>query len=230
MKKNIIYIISLVVISISLIISFCDNSPEYDNDIVEQNPEIITEDVVIGMTEVEIKDLILVEPEVEANDKIVDETIVESKIDKPIESDQKEQEILSQTENIENNVTITITCHTIFDNMDKFAENKVSLLPVNGIILPTTEVVIIDGDSVFDVLSKITKDKKMHFEFVNTPIYGSAYIEGINNIYEFDCGDLSGWMFKVNGYFPGNGITNYILNKNDVIEIIYTCDLGNDIR
>ena len=26
-----------------------------------------------------------------------------------------------------------------------------------------------------------------------TPIYNSAYIEGIHNLYEFDCGSLSGW-------------------------------------
>lgn len=35
-----------------------------------------------------------------------------------------------------------------------------------------------------------------------TPAYNSAYIEGIGNLYEFDCGNLSGWMYSVNGVWP----------------------------
>ncbi len=31
----------------------------------------------------------------------------------------------------------------------------------------------------------------------------SVYVEGINNIYEFSCGEQSGWMYEVNGVYPG---------------------------
>ena len=63
----------------------------------------------------------------------------------------------------------------------------------------------------------------------NTPIYNSAYIEGIANLYEFDCGELSGWMYKVNGWFPNYGCSRYRLTEGDVVEWVYTCDLGNDV-
>ena len=42
-------------------------------------------------------------------------------------------------------------------------------------------------------------------EFENTPMYNSAYIEGIHNLYELDCGERSGWMYKVNDWFPNYG-------------------------
>ena len=66
-------------------------------------------------------------------------------------------------------------------------------------------------------------------EFVNTPIYGSVYVEGIGNLYEFDAGELSGWMYRVNGEFPNFGCSKYILKNGDKVEFVYTCDLGKDV-
>jgi hypothetical protein len=62
-----------------------------------------------------------------------------------------------------------------------------------------------------------------------TPIYRAAYVEAIQNLYEFDCGELSGWMYRVNGVFPNYGCSRYTLKAGDVVEWLYTCDLGRDI-
>ena len=51
-------------------------------------------------------------------------------------------------------------------------------------------------------------------------MYNSVYIEGINNLYEFDCGELSGWMYKVNGWFPNYGL-RYRKGWN-IIKWVYT--------
>lgn len=32
-------------------------------------------------------------------------------------------------------------------------------------------------------------------------MYNSAYVQGINNLYEKDCGQWSGWMYEVNGWY-----------------------------
>lgn len=125
--------------------------------------------------------------------------------------------------------TISIECATILDNMDQLTEGKEELVPEDGIILPATKVEFYQGESAFDVLSRETKNNKIHMEFVNTPIYNSAYIEGINNLYEFDCGSLSGWMYKVNDWYPNYGCSRYILADGDVIQWVYSCDLGRDI-
>ena len=125
--------------------------------------------------------------------------------------------------------TISISCETILDNMDKCAESKKALVPEDGIILPATEVTFSDGESVYDVLQRVCKANKIHMESSFTPVYNSAYIEGIHNLYEFDVGKLSGWMYAVNGWYPNYGCSRYQLKDGDVVEWRYTCDLGEDV-
>ena len=51
----------------------------------------------------------------------------------------------------------------------------------------------------------------------------------INNIYEFDCGELSGWQYTVNDEILNVSADGYKIKEGDVIEFIYTCDLGRDL-
>lgn len=85
------------------------------------------------------------------------------------------------------------------------------------------------GESVHDVLQRVCKDKGIHTESQYTPAYDSAYVEGINQLYEFDCGELSGWMYNVNGWFPNYGCSKYTVSNGDTINWVYTCDLGKDV-
>jgi hypothetical protein len=125
--------------------------------------------------------------------------------------------------------TLSVRCDTILDNMDWLDPEKVELIPPDGVILPAVSVTFYEGESVFDVLRRETRRAGIHLEFANTPMYNSAYIEGINNIYEFDCGELSGWMYKVNDWFPSYGCSRYQLKDGDVVEWVYTCSLGVDV-
>ena len=125
--------------------------------------------------------------------------------------------------------TISINCSTINDNMDLCDPVKADLVPADGWILQPITVAFYEGESVFNVLQRVCKQQKIHMEFENTPIYNSAYIEGINNLYEFDVGELSGWMYKVNEWFPNYGCSRYQLRNGDIICWVYTCDLGRDI-
>jgi hypothetical protein len=125
--------------------------------------------------------------------------------------------------------TLSVVCWTILDNMERLDKDKWELVPEDGVIFPPTEVVFYEGESVFNVLQREMRRNKIHLEFVSAPVYNSAYIEGINNLYEFDCGELSGWEYKVGGWFPNYGCSRYQLKDGDVVEWIYTCDLGRDI-
>lgn len=129
----------------------------------------------------------------------------------------------------EQKCTLSVRCDTVLDNLSWLEKEKVGIVPKDGIIYPEQEVVFYDGESVFNVLLREMKKNKIHMEFVNTPIYNSAYIEGIGNLYEFDCGELSGWMYKVNGWFPNYGCSQYIVHNGDKIEWVYTCNLGVDV-
>jgi hypothetical protein len=125
--------------------------------------------------------------------------------------------------------TLSVRCDTILDNMELLNQAKWELVPQDGVIFATTQVTFYDNESVFDLLRREMKKAKIHFEFANTPMYNSAYIEGINNLYEFDLGELSGWMYKVNSWFPNYGSSRYKLKQGDIVELVYTCDLGKDV-
>ena len=125
--------------------------------------------------------------------------------------------------------TISISCATILDNMDDLDEEKLDIVPADGWILEPMIVTFHEGESVFDVLVRVCREQNIHMEFVDTPMYNSAYIEGIHNLYEFDCGPLSGWMYKVNEWFPNYGCSRYALKDGDIVCWVYTCDLGKDV-
>lgn len=144
----------------------------------------------------------------------------------PIKEEEKNTE---QKEEGKLTCTISVRCDILLSHLDKLAEAKRSLVPADGVILASQKVEFFEGESVFQVLRRTLKANKIHLEFVSTPVYGSAYIEGMHNLYEFDAGELSGWLYRVNGVFPGVGASKTLLKEGDVIEWMYTCDLGRDV-
>ena len=126
--------------------------------------------------------------------------------------------------------TITIVCPTIFDNLNSLNEEKAPFVPKDGTILPSTKVTFTEGETVFDVLKRVCDAAQLQIEYSYTPLYESYYVEGINHLYEFDCGPESGWMFKVNEWFPNYGCSAYTLKDGDDIVWCYTCTgLGADV-
>lgn len=125
--------------------------------------------------------------------------------------------------------TVSISCATILNNMSELDKSKTDLVPSDGWILKPETVTFKEGESVFNVLERVCKEKGIHLEFSFVPLYNTEYIEGINNIYEFDCGSLSGWRYSVNGWFPNYGSSRYEVQNGDVIEFKYTCNFGDDI-
>lgn len=117
----------------------------------------------------------------------------------------------------------TISCEEILDNMDLLTPGCEAFVPENGLILETSEVPFEKGESVFDVLKKVTRECGIQMEFSYFPMYESMYIEGINNLYEKNCGGNSGWLYYVNGVKPNYGVSKYILEDQDVVEFHYTC-------
>ncbi len=134
-----------------------------------------------------------------------------------------------QTQPAVQTCVLSVDCGSILNHLDDLTAGKESLVPADGVILPATSVSFSDGDTVFDVLKKTMREEGILFEFETTPLYSGVYIEGIANLYEFDCGPLSGWMYAVNGVFPNYGCGSCKVKDGDKIRWIYTCDLGRDI-
>lgn len=128
-----------------------------------------------------------------------------------------------------NTCTLEIRCDTLLKNLDKLSSGKAELVPEDGILLEKTTVSFESGDSVFDVLRRCLREQNVHFEYVDAKAYGSTYIEGIGNLYEFDCGEQSGWLYFVNSISPGLGCSGYTVANGDEIVFAYTCDMGADL-
>ena len=111
---------------------------------------------------------------------------------------------------------IIIDAHTV--------AGEKSYIPQDGIILARTEITINKGQTAYDQLVSAVKANSIHIE-----ITGGSYVAGIANIYELDFGDLSGWMYRVNGEFASVNCNEYVLREGDLVEWLYTRDIGKDI-
>lgn len=210
MKKNKIIIGILIAIILAFVFWYGGDAPSLRG----WNP-IENASVVVAQSNEENRSTTLIETSLPQDKEEADVVVVE------------EQNTVIP--NGELTCTMSIRCDTILENIEWLDKEKVEIVPKDGVILAEKTVVFYEGESVFDVLLRETKSNKIHMEFVNVPIYNSAYIEAIGNLYEFDCGEISGWMYKVNGWFPNYGCSQYQLKSGDKIEWVYTCDLGADV-
>lgn len=118
---------------------------------------------------------------------------------------------------------LSINCAAIRDNLEDLNQDKLELVPEDGVILAQTEVAFFLGDTCFDILLRECKERKIHLKYSTIPLYKSKYVEGIHNLYEFDCGEQSGWIYRVNGVVFSTGSSAYELADGDVVEWIYSC-------
>ena len=141
----------------------------------------------------------------------------------------------------QNTCTVRIECGTIYDNLQKLKAGKAAFVPKSGVILEDTAVTLQEGDTAFTVLKRACGEhvctdncrycqaEGIQIEYNFTPVFETYYIEGIHQIYEKDCGAMSGWMFSVNGSFPEEGASSTAVSAGDRIVFCYTCDMGNDV-
>lgn len=124
---------------------------------------------------------------------------------------------------------LSIECISVLNHLDDLDPDKLDVLPKDGILFAAQEVEFKEGESVYDMLLRVCKEKKIPLEASFTPMYNSTYVEGIGNLYEFDCGPGSGWMYCVDGWYPNYGCSLYTLKDGQTVQWRYTCDLGGDI-
>lgn len=164
----------------------------------------------------------LTEPEDETQTPSAEETVTADEQQVPAESE-------TTAEPERSACTISISCATLLDKLDTLPAAVSELVPADGWILAPVQEEFSDAESVLDILLRVAQREGIHLEYAGTAMGNSAYLEGIGNIYEFDAGELSGWMYSVNGEFPNYGCGQYFPQPGDVITLVYTCDLGADV-
>lgn len=126
--------------------------------------------------------------------------------------------------------TVEIRCDAVMDDSAGLAQSKRAYLPADGVILAAQPVTLEVGDTAFDVLRRVCEAESIALEFSFTPLYGSYYVEGIGNLYEFDGGEQSGWVYAVNGVQTGQASSSQPLSDGDAVVWHYSREgLGADV-
>ena len=95
------------------------------------------------------------------------------------------------------------------------------------IILDTVFVKYKDKMSAADLSKAVCREKNIPIVF--SGMGTMMYVQGINNLFEFDDGSESGWGYSVNGEFQGVSSGSYTVQDKDFVEWFYTLDLGKDV-
>lgn len=225
-KTILLYLFVLTVLAFSF--NFGDNEAKINKNISESKNTLNTVertnsfDKELGSNEDNLLESSLSAEKSTEKDKYQADSLADAK-------NKTSEEEKSEIKHRELTCTLSVRCDTILNNISHFDKNKLNIIPKDGVIFAEKAVTFYEGESVFNLLAREMKSNKIHFEFEKAPVYNSVYIEGIANIYEFDCGELSGWMYKVNDWFPNYGCSRYKLKEGDRVEVIYTCNLGADV-
>ena len=113
---------------------------------------------------------------------------------------------VSHPQDVTGTVTLSIRCDAVADS--------------DGILLPETEYAIGSDTTVYDLLLTATKEHQIQIDASGSA--DSVYVRGLGNLYEFDHGALSGWVFEVNGTQPAVSCSQYIPLDGDKIEWLYS--------
>ena len=189
-----------------------DNDCSYDSDTI-----------AVGETEKEISQA---NPDTDVTDESTIQ--IDSECQENDSALSSEESIVTDTSESQHYCTLVINCSNAL-NYNKLDEDIRTLLPENGEILNEIDAPFLEGDTPFTLLQKICREKEIPLEYSLVPMSGGAYIEGIDNLYELDCGNLSGWMFSINGEFPSVSCSEITLCEGDIVAFLYTCDLGEDV-
>lgn len=225
-NRKLFILISLILIS-SLIFVGCgkksnveEKGIEDENIVVEDEKEIDKKDMD-GTEEIDVED-------VEEDASIDTAETIESEKESEKQNSFQSSKITSKDK--EKTTKETKETKEKSSNIAEKTSPFVTIIIVGpedvGTILDTTEVELKDGDTVFDILKQVVKDNSIQMEYKGRK--SSIYIQGIHNIYEFDKGPESGWVYRVNGEISQVSCGTHKLNDGDKIEWLYTTDLGRE--
>ena len=126
-------------------------------------------------------------------------------------------------------VTVSADCLAALDKMDwiDISVNPAEVIPQDGYVIKSCEVLLPEGASAFDALTAAAREQRVRVDYTGSA--WGTYVRGIGYIYEFGFGELSGWMYRVNGEFPEMSASDFTLSEGDKVEFVYTCDIGRDV-
>jgi hypothetical protein len=115
--------------------------------------------------------------------------------------------------------TLTIRCDTVAGEREH--------IPADGVVLDRVAIEVNRGASALDQLVSACRTYNIHMEHEGGV---SDYISGLAYLYEYEFGDMSGWMLRVNGKLADVGCGAYTLEEGDTVEWLYSREMGADLQ
>lgn len=179
--------------------------------------------------------------EFESSDIVVMDSVEPEDVQQGIEEDGNLQDTVSTEVEPETIVVIDAEPETVHDessateipeasDMPEVPEVyrvSLSVIGVDGAVLLETVVIESEAVSVFELLKTYCEMSGVHLDYQGSS--DMVYIKGIQQLYEFDYGPLSGWMYAVDGVFPTKSIGGYQIDNDVEVILYYTKDSGKDI-
>lgn len=118
---------------------------------------------------------------------------------------------------------VSIDCTSVRDKLDLLKPSVRKHIPASGIILKESKIKVKKDANAYDVLVTACKLNKIVYDAEYSKVYSSTYVKGIGYLYEKMAGDMSGWLYLVNGKTANVGASRYMVNEGDTISWTYTC-------
>lgn len=219
----------LVALCLTLVLSGCGTKEEIKN--IDKAPAEQEEQVKVNPTETKPQETSKVtqkesQPQPELQPK------TQSKVQKPIsEAKRDTSKKAPQPQNIpRQNTVASVKPKSPPSQKTEVPKKDTITLSIfgsddMGTVIAATEVEWREGDTAFSVLQRITREKKIQMEFSGSG--NSVYVEGINNLYEFDKGAGSGWIYRVNGVLSSKSAGAHKIWPGDKVAWSYTLNVGD---
>lgn len=220
MKK----ISKIIIIIFMLLITACKTN-DIDNSLISTN--VIKVQGSGGIVE---NSNIVERPETSSNNEVISNN-KDKNLNSDINSSQSnnikgnDSKEISKSDEQMMNISITIDCKTILDNMDELKNGYEDFIPNDGMILDNIILKVKKDSTVLNVLEAVNEKYDLNLKIRKTSF--GAYITGIKYIEEKICGNSSGWMYSVNDVFPGQNASSYRLKDGDYIKWRFTCKPGD---
>ena len=147
------------------------------------------------------------------------ETSQEQAADTETSSAASAETLIQMTEPVQDTVILSIECSNA-------AKAGMSGVPSDGVLLSLREVVMLEGDTVWDILSRVCDEEGI--VLVKKGSGKSVLVTGISGLTPISA--KSGWIYSVNGEIPMVGASAYAVKNGDVISWHYTMDSGKDLN
>ena len=86
----------------------------------------------------------------------------------------------------------------------------------------------LEGDTAFSLLERVCAERGLALEAQRG--IGSVYVQGIGGVREFDCWPCSrAGCSASTARFASTDSGSVVLQDGDILEFLYTCELGEDI-